>query len=243
MRTVLVGRFKKGKMLAARASTIVRERCHMGVKEIQVAIPRAETPIFKYSRPNRLRIGDQPRAIDPFSKKNIFVGAAGKKDEGLFAKKDIKNGDLIAYYSGLLWNETEQALYTKDLYQNQTLEEWWDIMRNLMNFDNTLKIHVPQQYWNASNYRSTLGHKVNHSFKHANAIFGKVFHPRFGKIKSVFAEEDIRRGEEILVHYGYLPGGTVPKWVSDLYFEETGKQWYPVEKFKSVGTSENQIKK
>ena len=132
---------------------------------------------------------------------------------------------MIVYYCGLLLNETEQALYTRELYQNQSLDEWWEIMRNLMSYDDDLKIHVPEQYWNLSNYRSSLGHKVNHSFKHAKAIFGKAFHPRFGDIKSVFAEQDIRKGEEILVHYGYQPGGVVPNWVSDLYFEETGKSW------------------
>ena len=69
------------------------------------------------------------------------------------------------YYSGLFWNITEQALYTRDLYKNQTMDEYWSIHRNLMNFQGKLVIHIPQEYWNISNYRATLGHKINHKRK------------------------------------------------------------------------------
>ena len=185
MQTVLIGKFEKGKMMSARPSKIIHERCNNGIKEIQVESPKHSAPVFRYSRPNRLRIGDQPRVIDPFSKKNVFVKTTEEKGDGLYARKDIKKYDLIAYYSGLLWNETEQALYTRDLYHNQTLDEWWDIMRNLMSYSSDQKIHLPEQYWNLSNYRATLGQKANHGFKNFNAIFGKAFHPRFGDIKSV----------------------------------------------------------
>ena len=234
MQTVLIGNFEKGKMISARPSKIISERCNNGIKEILVETPKHSTPVFRYSRPNRLRIGDQPRVMDPFSKKNVFVKTSEKKGDGLFARKDIKKDDLIAYVSGLLWNETEQALYTRDLYHNQTLDQWWDIMRNLMSYSSDQKIHIPKEYWDISNYRATLGHKVNHSFKSFKTIFGKAFHPRFGDIKSVFAEKDIKKGEEILVHYGYQPGGLVPKWVSDLWLEEAGKEWYPNEREKSI---------
>ena len=96
-----------------------------------------------------------------------------------------------------------------------------------------INLNVLPEYGSLVKYRASLGHKVNHSFKNFNAIFGKAFHPRFGDIKSIYAEADIKKGEEILVHYGYQPGGLVPKWVSDLYFEETGKEWHSNEGKKS----------
>ena len=225
METVLVGRFENGTMIAAKQSRILKERCNKGIKEIKVAKPKKGRTTFKYQRPTRLRIGDQPRVMDPYTKKTIYIGD-GKKDDGVFAKRDIANGEIVMYYSGLFWNESHQALYTMDTYKNQTWGEYWDVFRNLMSFDGPLKIHIPEPYWNISNFRATLGHKVNHSFRYMKTYYGKVFHPRFGEIRSVIAQADIKRGEEIFVNYGYRIGGTVPTWISDLYLKETGKQWY-----------------
>ena len=227
METVLVGRFEKGKMIVAKQSKIVSERCNRGIKEIRTAKPNNEKETFRYQRPDRLRICDQPKLMDPYERKNIFVGD-GKQQDGVFAKKNIAKGDIVVYYSGLLWNTTEQALYTKDTHHNQTWEEYWNIIRNLMEFDGPVFIHIPEPYWNISQYRATLGHKVNHSFRYAKAYYRKAFHPRFGNIGSVVATADINKGEEILVDYGYARnrGNNAPTWVSELYLKEMGKQWY-----------------
>ena len=225
MKTVLAGRFQNGEMVSAKASKITAERCNKGIKEIRVTNTNEKEPSLKYSRPNRLRIGDQPRVMDPYTKRNFYIGK-GKKDNGVFAKRDIQRGELVMYYSGLFWNDSVQALYPKDRYHNQTWEEYWDVFRNLMSFDGPMKIHIPEPYWDISNYRATLGHKVNHSFKYQKTAYGKAFHPRFGNIRSVYATADIKRGEEILINYGYRVGATVPQWVSDLYRQEMGKDWY-----------------
>ena len=76
-----------------------------------------------------------------------------------------------------------------------------------------------------SDYRAALGHKLNHSFTKSKAKWGRAFHPRFGHVKCVVAKQDIKQGEEILINYGYRIGTPVPKWTSDLYLEETGKEW------------------
>ena len=225
MKTVLIGRFDKRRMIAAKPSKILAERCNKGIKEIKVAKPKEDAPILTYSRPNRLRIGDQPRVMDPFTKKNIYIGN-GTKDDGVFAKRDMQKGDLVMYYSGLFWNETEQSLFTMDAYKNQTWDEYWAIFRNLISFDGPLKIHIPEPYWNISNFRATLGHKVNHSFKSDKTVYGKAYHPRFGNVRSVYAKEYITKGEEIYIDYKYGIGRLVPEWVSDLYRKEMGKKWY-----------------
>ena len=225
METILVGRFEKGEMVAAKESKIVKERCNKGIKEIRIATPNVGRPTLKYQRPDRLRLGDQPRVMDPYTKKNIYIGD-GKMDDGVFAKRNIVKGELVMYYSGLFWNATEQKLLTIITYRNQTPEEYWNILRNLMAFDGPVKIHIPEPYWNITNFRSTLGHKVNHSFRYSKVAFGKVFHPRFGNIKSIYAQQDVLKGEEIFVNYGYRIGTTVPEWMSDLYLTETGLKWY-----------------
>ena len=242
METVLVGKFKNGTMIAAKSSKIIRERCHRGIKEIEIANPKENSIVYKYQRPTRLRIGDQPRVLDPYTKKNIYIGK-GKKDDGVFAKRDIAKGELVVYYSGLFWNTTEQALYTMNTYHNQTWGEFWDIHRNLMTFEGKVQIHIPESYWDISNYRATLGHKLNHSFKNPKAVWGRAFHPRFGHIRSVVAQADIKMGEEIFINYGYRVGGTVPKWMSELYLEETGNDWFGGQKQKQEESCGCQINK
>ena len=235
MKTVLFGRFQNGEMISAKASKITAERCNKGIKEIRVATPKENEPSLKYSRPTRLRIGDQPRVMDPYTKKNFYIGN-GKKDDGVFSKRDIKKGELVMYYSGLFWNKSVQALW----YHNQTLEEYWDVHRNLMSFDGPIKIHIPKPYWDISNYRATLGHKMNHSFRYQKAAYGKAFHPRFGNIRSLYATADIKRGEEIFVNYGYRVGTTVPQWYSDLYIQEMGRGWYKAKE--NSGSTDTLIK-
>ena len=96
-----------------------------------------------------------------------------------------------------------------------------------MAFKDNLYFHIPEPYWNISDFRSTLGHKVNHSFKsrEIKATFRHAYHPTFGNIGSVVATSDINRGEEILVDYKYKPGTLVPEWYSSLYLQEFGKPW------------------
>ena len=86
-------------------------------------------------------------------------------------------------------------------------------------------INIFKENWSIINYRSTLGHKFNHSFKRNQAYFGHVFHPRFGPIRSVVARTDIAKGDEIFVNYGYDKRGSVPEWYADLYEHEFGKKW------------------
>ena len=94
METVLIGRFENGTMVAAKPSKVIAERCRRGIKEIRVATPTTNSPTLKYARPNRIRIGDQPTIMDPFERKNVFI-ADGKKEDGLFAKKDILKGYIF----------------------------------------------------------------------------------------------------------------------------------------------------
>ena len=87
-------------------------------------------------------------------------------------------------------------------------------------------INVPEQYWNISHYRATLGHKVNHSFNSTNSRFGLAYHPRFGNIRAIYAIKNITKGSEIFSNYAYKPGSAVPEWYSSLYKIEMGKSWY-----------------
>ena len=96
----------------------------------------------------------------------------------------------------------------------------------MIHLNRSHEIYIPKEYWDISKYRSTLGHKFNHSFKFNKSKYGYADHPRFGLIRTVVAIGNINKGEEIFTHYNYPDGNLVPKWYSDLYFQEIGEDWY-----------------
>ena len=57
-----------------------------------------------------------------------------------------------------------------------------------------IQINIPEPYWNTTSYRSTLGHKVNHSFVKIKAMYNYASHPRFGWVRALTAIEDIYQG-------------------------------------------------
>ena len=85
---------------------------------------------------------------------------------------------------------------------------------------------MPQEYWDISKYRSTLGHLINHSFLDANAYFGRAIHPRHGPIIGIVSLKDIPKGNEILCSYGleYNKWG-VPNWYARAYEKEVSESW------------------
>ena len=98
--------------------------------------------------------------------------------------------------------------------------------RNLMSHRSSyFLLNVLEEYCSLSKFRSTLGHKVNHSFTKANAIFISVIHPRHGPIKAAISTRKIMRGQEILCNYDYDSNAYVPRWYAELYKEETNKDW------------------
>ena len=116
--TVLIGEFFNGTMIAAKQSKILAERCKNGIKELKFAKPKKNAPTFKFERPNHLRIGDQPTIPDPLESKNIYI-ADGIMQDGVFARRDIARGELVCYYSGMIFNPKVNPVF----YRNQTNSE------------------------------------------------------------------------------------------------------------------------
>ena len=95
-----------------------------------------------------------------------------------------------------------------------------------------LQINIPEGYWNVTQFRGTLGHKMNHDFLKFRAAFNFAMHPRYGWIRSVTAIDDIYKGDEIFAHYHYPIRADsikhVPQWYSELY--EAQIESWPVSK-------------
>ena len=120
MRTALVGKFDKGIMLQAHPAKVVAERCKNGMKEIKISQILDKSSTFKYSRPTRLRIGDQPLKMDPYERKMVYIKDDDFGGDGIFAKRDIDQNELVSYYGGIIWNHRELDLYT----DNDTSYTW-----------------------------------------------------------------------------------------------------------------------
>ena len=84
-----------------------------------------------------------------------------------------------------------------------------------------IQINVPEAYWNVSQFRATLGHKINHDFLKFRSAFNFAMHPRHGWIRTVIAIDDIYKGDEIFINYHYPitdnPKMLVPQWYRELY--------------------------
>ena len=113
-----MGKFDNGKMIAAKPTRIAAERCNNNIKELKFSEPKENTPTLKYERPTNIRPGDQPLVADPFETRRVYV-SKGVSQDGIFAKKDIKNGDLICYYSGMLYNPQKTPIF----HSNMTVAE------------------------------------------------------------------------------------------------------------------------
>ncbi|XP_023332051.1 uncharacterized protein LOC111704142 isoform X2 [Eurytemora carolleeae] len=137
---------------------------------------------------------------------NVYVDQSNipYAGEGLFAKKFIKKGELVVLFNGAR---------KRKISREHQFEEFSDYC---IRVDSVLSLDIPECFVPVNNYSATLAHKACHSFS-PNAGFYILEHPRFGKIMSIKALEDLRRGDEILVSYNYRMEGA-PEWYSELWY-------------------------
>ena len=153
--------------------------------------------------------------VDPLDRRNTYVAPTTLDipgvGEGLFARRDLRRGNLIAGYGGTLVSNLEDQ---NGEFCNLTQSVTEGHTKNTIRFSKFLRIDVPYGHEDLTVYRATLGHKANHQFdSRNNAGFELYRNPRFGDIRCLRAERDIRRGEEIFAHYGYHEDSLfAPSW-------------------------------
>ena len=109
MKTALIGKFKDGVMIEGKPTKVIAERCNDGIKEIKVDQPKMDSPDFSFKRNTRIRIHD-PIRMDPYEKKNVYADTTERGDMGLFARKNLRRNELIAYYSGTIHHWKDYSL-------------------------------------------------------------------------------------------------------------------------------------
>ena len=61
-------------------------------------------------------------------------------------------------------------------------------------------LDIPPECVSLNNYRASLGHKINHSFR-PNCKWDHSIHPTFGRIPSIITLMDLKAGTELTCHY------------------------------------------
>jgi len=221
--TGLRGQFKHGLLVQATAVDIVGERCIGGKKELlMVPAERDGTVRWKKEETNHWYIGQNPKVMDPYEKKSVYVGQSliPGSDEGLFARRSFLPGDIVSYFGGT------KTFSTNMFFDNMTEAEtssagayFFNLafnMPDLWGYPEEMVLDVPEQYRSIYQYRTTLGHKANHLFEGKNAVYDTVNHPVQGGIVILVATHAIQPDDEIIVDYLYDVEEAEP-WYQDLY--------------------------
>ena len=203
---------------------------------------------YHFERPTSSTFGDQPHVVDPLDEKYVRLGESSfdtgessqqNKENGAFANVDIPSGTVFAHNSGYIYsqkemvmlkNQQQELLEKKYEFYNKT-EEDEDVKNDRIEIykelqwkyrttracRSTMDISL-EEGQDPSKYRSTRGHKLNHSFSRMNAQLSSYDSARFGIVGSIVTRTGIivPKGAELFLHYGYLYS-TGPRWYKKLF--------------------------
>ena len=195
-----------------RTTSVISDEYGMLMLDVEFPTNQIEVQNTFYREPSTsVCISKSPMIRDPYEHQTVYVAKSKQGEnagEGIFAKRMIPKGSLVALFNGTRQRETLNTLNSKNL----TLFSDYAIT-----LDRCVSLDIPDKYKTLSAYRATLGHKSCHSFT-SNSTFTEIFHPRFERIMAIVAKEDIPRHEEILVSYNYRMCHA-PEWYTDLWFK------------------------
>lgn len=151
-----------------------------------------------------------PHQMDPYESTLVRVAKSEVEGggEGLYAKRNIAAGTLIAYYNGIRMTKEQRTPYGDTGYA--IFVEWAERGRRTGDH-----MDLPPEFHSSENYTSTLAHKLNHSFI-ANCEWSNAEHPCYGLVPSVTTFLDVQEGQELTINYG-LDMERAPQWYMDCW--------------------------
>jgi len=213
-RTALIGKFEDTQLIEASLGKVAGIYIEDNWLQIQVEdCGNLETFTYSPSDYDGF-ISDSPLLRDPFESSFIEIRESRMEGggEGIFAVRDIPSGSLASIYNGVRYPLT--CFLAKDCDTDEEIYE--RLSYNIhMPQDAEFFLDIPVKFRETSNYCATLGHKVNHSF-HPNCEFSTLYHPRFGRVRSVVTTKNVKKGEELFVDYGY-DLIRCPEWYRELH--------------------------
>ena len=121
---------------------------------------------FDYDISSYLKIAEKPLLRDPYEQQTIYIGPSAihpEAGEGLFAKRAIPKGTLIAIFNGVRKRDVNGSLGVHSPYK--------------IAFSRGVDLDIPDSAISARKYCATLAHKACHSFT-PNAGFYNFEHSR-----------------------------------------------------------------
>ena len=213
--TCLVGRFEEEVMVAAARGRITAAATDdAGVLRAAVERRPGAQRRFSFSPSDSKSVHCERRLRDPFEAENAAcapseISGAG---DGLFARRDLPAGAVVAYYNGLKIEHGEQ--YSSDSDCNYEIYVDWNFT------EKSAFVDIPLACVDAEDYCASLAHKANHSFD-PNVQFVSAAHPRFGRVPALKTIRDVAAGEEVLTHYKY-DMALAPTWYTEAYRRFSG---------------------
>jgi len=230
--TSVVGMFRDHLLLTGHVTTL-REACRVGhVWTLHFRPIDANNPPMTYSPPTHYSYGIFPTSQDPYESRTVQVKGSNTKEanQGLFTKRFVMSGEVVAFYSGLIINceSSLRALDRRELSdEEEHLRNMYNIALDLGADEENLCIDIPPDVGNdVTKYNATLAHKVNHSFEPNSEFVLFSAHPVFGTIMAVTALEDMEADVEVTVNYGYnyTAEPDQPEWFKHLWIEYYGNE-------------------
>jgi histone-lysine N-methyltransferase SETD7 len=202
------GVFEGGKLKSGKFGKVVG----LDFDEVGIPVPKVvtlrEDVSFTYDPSMSVCISRSPLVRDPYEHQNVYVANSKIEfaGEGLYAKRFLPAGTLVALFNGIRQRETGMM---------KKMHEFSDYRIGIGSGD--VCLDIPDAYVGLDKYCATTGHKACHSFK-PNSGFREFRHPRFGRIMSIVAETDLEQNQEVLVSYNYRIH-QAPTWYQELYFQ------------------------
>jgi len=207
--TCIVGQYKSGKLMSGHYRTlssavVINGFIHLTFSE------NLGKEVF-YDPPSCFSISRYPLQTNQHEDETVYVAMSSVvgAGEGLFARRNIRCGELVSLFSGtkIYKDSNKKSVKYGD-------DDWSDFRLTL---DKSVDLDVGPDDRSCTQYKATLGHKACHSFEMKNSAFHEFEHPRFGRIMSVVAQRNISADEEIFVSYNYSVS-MAPEWYQELWF-------------------------
>ena len=220
METGLRGSWQGGDMLSSRQ--VLVNSVWVEDDTIRIKCSAGFGPEFTFAPSGADTFGcSDPMQKDPYECKYIKVEESEMEGggEGVYAKVDIPKNTIAAIFNGY------KVPISSGSYLAEGIEEEEKIYERLsynihMPEDEDFFIDIPPPMASLSIYCASLGHKVNHSFI-PNSRFGVMYHPRWGRVRTVETMEEVEEGQELLVDYGY-DLLRCPAWYRELWTKQLG---------------------
>ena len=230
LRTAILGRYRRGQLVTGASARVTGVSWHEGI--LQPSFEKMSNDEFRQRVSTKTDIGVHPHLRDPYESQMVEVTQSSitGSGEGLQVRTDVEAGTIVAFYHGLRMSAKEENPFGRSTGYGIFLE--WD--RDKRDKADVLDLspevlyqkdikkkkiannHIKLQ--STKNYTATLAHKVNHSFN-PNCEWVHALHPCYGKVPAIKTCEDLRKGDELFIHYGF-DMDEAPQWYKDFWMKQ-----------------------